>query len=79
MSFDLFGRLFGLALLAVAAFSFFRAIQGYRAGMADWYVKPGQGLSADKEDDPVGYSTAIWGSAAMGLFALYAAGWMLLQ
>lgn len=65
--------------LGVAALSFYAAIKGYRTGKADWYVQPGQGISADEEDDPVGFSTAVWGNVVMGLFALYLAGWVLMH
>jgi hypothetical protein len=70
---------FALLVLGVAAISFYRAIQGYRTGTAHWYVRPEQGLSADKRDDPVGYSTAVWGNVTMGLSALFLAGWLLLR
>ena len=70
---------FALPVLAVAAISFFRAVQGHCTGTAHWYVLPGQGLSADKEDDPLGYSTALWGNIVVGGFALFLAGWLLLH
>lgn len=79
MTFDLYGQLIGAALLVAAAFSFYRAVQGYRTEKAHWHVGPEQDLAADREDDPVGHSTAMWGNAVVGIFALYLGGWMLLR
>ena len=67
---------FVLLTVGIAIFLFWRAARGWRAGRAQVEV-PGISLDADREDDPTGFSTAIWGNVAMGLFALACAGWML--
>jgi hypothetical protein len=67
-----------LVVLAVglALFLFYRAWRGWRRGRAEFAVQS-FALDADREDDPVGFSTAIWGNAAMGVFALAGAGWLI--
>ena len=60
--------------LAAAVFSFARAISGYRSGRADLSGNYGPILEADRDDDPVGFSTAVWGNALAGLIALGVAG-----
>ena len=60
----------GLALAAIGLFNLYRAADGYRKGKAVWFAGRGLGISADREDDPVGYATAIWGNVLAGAFVL---------
>jgi hypothetical protein len=60
----------GILLTVMALLNFARAIRGHRRGQADWHAGRGLDLSADREDDPVGFTTAVWGNVAAGLFAL---------
>jgi hypothetical protein len=67
-------RTFDLALAgllaALALFNFVRAFAGWWRGRAEWFAGRGVEFSGDREDDPVGFATAIWGNVAAGLFAL---------
>lgn len=67
-----------IALLAagIAALCFWRAARGYRDGRSQLAVR-GISLDADRDDDPVGFSTAVWGNLALGIFALLCAAWIL--
>lgn len=65
-----------ILLVGVAAFGFFRAVRGYRLGKADWFAGPSLGLTAEREEDPVGFTTAVWGNAFVGALALYVAAWL---
>ena len=67
---------FLILALGLAAFSFWRAVQGYRRGQAELVIRGFPRLSADRDDDPVGFQTAIWVNEAMGLFALGCALWV---
>ena len=68
-----------VALLAIgiALLNFWHAYSGWRSGRASIHLR-GMSLEADREDDPVGFPTAVWGNVALGLFALSGAAWLIL-
>lgn len=61
---------FGGLIAAIGLLNLCGALIGWRRGRADWHAGRGLRLSADREDDPVGFTTAVWGNVAAGLFAL---------
>jgi hypothetical protein len=71
------GVAFALLTIGIAIFSFWRALSGYRSGRAKISLR-GMSLEADREDDPVGFSTAVWLNVSIGLFALACAAWLIL-
>ena len=72
-------RIVFIVLLAgLAVFNFYRAVRGHRDGRAVIEVR-GISLDADRDDDPVGFQTAVWGNVALGIFALAVALWLALR
>jgi hypothetical protein len=49
------------------------ACVGYRRGRAAWFAGRSLSLDADAEDDPVGFTTAVWGNAVQGVLMLWLA------
>jgi hypothetical protein len=61
---------FVLLTLFIAIFCLYRAIRGWRDKRAHLYINEFVSLDSDRDDDPVGYVTAVGVNAAIGLFAL---------
>jgi hypothetical protein len=63
------------AITIILAFSIavgclYRAVRGWRDKRAHLYINEFVSLDSDRDDDPVGYMTAVGVNAAVGLFAL---------
>lgn len=54
----------------MAAVCLYRAIRGWRDKRAHLFINEFVSLDSDRDDDPVGYVTAIGMNAVIGLFAL---------
>jgi hypothetical protein len=61
---------FVILTLFVAAVCIYRAIRGWRDKRAHLSINEFVSLDSDRDDDPLGYVTAIGVNAAVGLFAL---------
>jgi hypothetical protein len=65
----------GLLWFVILAFSLavgclYRAIRGWRDKRAQLFINEFASLDSDRDDDPVGYMTAVGVNAAVGLFLL---------
>lgn len=61
---------FCLLGFGIAAVCLYRAVRGWRDKRANLYINEFVSLDSDRDDDPVGYVTAVGMNAAIGLFAL---------
>jgi hypothetical protein len=77
-SFELWGRIFAIVMLTFGLFKIYYAIRCATKGRGAFFFKP-LIFETERDGDPVGFQSVVWGNAAMGAFMVFVAGYLLVN
>ena len=75
--FDLYGRIFAIVAITLGVLKIYYAISCAAKGQGSFFFKPLM-LDAERDGDPVGFQSVVWGNAAMGAFMIFVGTYLLL-